>query len=99
MISEISEISEILIFNKIEHLFLKGSAHIFSNIYTDIGERMISDIDILVPDSLAKTTQNILKKSGYFEIKKNIHFEDEFRHLSRLVNNEKIFAIEVHKNN
>ena len=48
LLNEAKEISKKLINNDINHVFIKGTSYLFNNIYDDIGERMIGDIDFLV---------------------------------------------------
>ena len=97
LISEISEISEILKKNKINHVFVKGSANLISGIYQGIGERMIGDIDILIQKNQIDNANQLLKKVGYFEYKVNSFIVDSKRHLPRLIKKGKIFAVELHK--
>ena len=68
-------------------VFIKGSALIFDQIYNDLGERMIGDVDILVDDNHIKKTIRILKKNGYYS--KNQENVFEFRHEPRLINKKK----------
>ena len=95
---EIIEISRFLNKHKKRHVFLKGSAHIFSNIYENIGERMVGDIDILCDFEESNEVYYLLKKNGYlpsgnlkfFSNKHNLHFP-------RQIKNKKLFSVEVHK--
>lgn len=97
LLSEIKEISKILNAHKIEHVFLKGSANIISNLYTDFGERMIGDIDFLVKDSQSLKTFKIFKKLGYETTTEYDFFMDTNKHYTRQSNIDKIFPIEIHK--
>lgn len=87
-------------FNKenIEHVFLKGAAMIASNYYEDIGERMLGDIDILVPKNLSEKAFQLLTDHGYTFAKEPTinpkYFED--KHLLRLASKNTIGAVEVH---
>lgn len=93
LLIEAHEISNELIKNKINHVFLKGSSHILNNIYCDIGERMIGDIDLLVSKHHLNKTIEILKKANYKEMKYSFF---NTRHYPALLNSEKIFRVEVH---
>ena len=97
LIEELNEISNILNYNNIKYLLLKGSAHILSNIYFDIGERMIGDIDILTSYDQSKKTFKILKENGYKPSIENNFFLNEEKHYVRQCKTDKIFAIEIHK--
>ena len=93
-LNEVNEISKKLIYSNINHVFLKGSSHLYNDIYINIGERMIGDIDILVSwEDLTKTI-SLFKKLNYKETK--YAFFDNSRHHPRLINPKKIFALEVH---
>ncbi len=93
LLKEINEISEILKSKSIDHVFLKGSAHVICKIYNDIGERMIGDIDILVSNDSVQSIK-ALRDFNYHDSEYNF-FED--RHMPRQINKNKIFAIEIHK--
>ena len=91
---EVFEISSILKKNDINHVFIKGSAYIFSEIYSCLGERMIGDIDILVNVKESEKAANALQKVGYKNTTKYQFFEK--RHLTRKAHPKKTFAVEVH---
>ena len=91
--NEIFFLSKILRDNNIDHLFLKGSALILNNVFEDIGERMVGDIDFLISKDQEIKVAQILEKNKYLKIKDYIF---EFRHLPRRVNKKKLFAIEPH---
>ena len=93
LLKEIHEISKILKSKSIDHVFLKGSAHVICKIYNDIGERMIGDIDILVNNNSAQSIK-ALQDFNYRDSEYNF-FED--RHKPRQINRDKKFAVEIHK--
>jgi len=93
LIEESKEIASILDENKIKYVFLKGTAHIHSKLYKNIGERMIGDIDLLVNEIDLKSTVLAIKNYGYRDIRYSF-FEN--MHYTRQVNKNKTFAIEIH---
>ena len=95
LIEEVNEISKILKSKNIDYVFLKGSANIISEIYNNIGERMIGDIDILVNKNKLINSIKALQKHNYKDIKYSFF---EKRHYTRQIKTNKIFAVEVHKN-
>ena len=95
LIKELKIISTWFNENKINFVFLKGSALIASEVFENIGERMIGDIDILVDKNKIHDAQRILKNNGYYETAKYFFFNE--RHLPRLAHKKKIFAVELHK--
>lgn len=97
LINEIDLISKKLLSFKINHVFIKGAAHISANIYNDLGERMIGDIDLLVAKEHISKAQNALMDTKYFSMNKKDFFSREFRHISRMKSKKKMFAVEIHK--
>ena len=94
LIKEIKLLSEIFSKKSVKHIFIKGSAMILNRLYTDIGERMIGDIDILIDAN---------DKASVIKILEEIKFESKWkhlcsfeRHLPRMVSKNSIFAIEPH---
>ena len=65
LLNEMELISKFLQQSKINFVFLKGSSLIYQKIYSDIGERMIGDIDILIEDKRRKEVINLLKSNNY----------------------------------
>lgn len=92
------EITKLLNHNGISPIFLKGSAHLFDGLYIDIAERIIGDIDILVPEDKMVESAEILIKDGY---KSSMIFNPKnsvvTKHYPRLINANKIAAVEIHR--
>ena len=97
LLIESKYISNLLKKNSIEHVFLKGTANLFYNVYDDIGERMIGDIDILINEKISVKAYNLLIDYGYIPISNYNFFQEDFKHHHRQVNKDKLFAIEIHK--
>lgn len=95
IIEQAKEINQLLLSHDIAPIFLKGTGNLLSGLYEDIGERMVGDIDFLVDQKQAIKAFDILVSSGY--INKISELLDDHRHLSRIVNPNKIAAIEIHK--
>ena len=51
--------------NNIKHIFLKGTALLLSNVFEDIGERMIGDIDFIVQGKDEEKIKKVLEKNKY----------------------------------
>ena len=96
LINEVKEISSIFKKNKINHIFLKGSAVLVSKIYHEIGERMVGDIDILVEKNQIQLTKKILSERGYKSKPEESIHDYRHRHIARFRNSKKLFAIEIH---
>ena len=95
---EINEISNLFITNNINHVFLKGAA-LVSSIYKEtLGIRMVGDIDILIHNDQILKAKSLMEDNGY-KLKDrpiSISFYDNKRHLDRMINNKKDFAVELH---
>ena len=98
LLKEAKELSELLYENNIKHIFLKGTALLLSNIFDDIGERMIGDIDFIIQHKDEEQVKKVLEKNNYCTSSNHV---DSFRvfkpkHLPRMVNKNKTIAIEPH---
>ena len=96
LMTEVKQIKKVFDDNHINHIFLKGSEFILSGLIKDYGLRMIGDIDILVSENQINKSITLIKKLKYrskYDFKYFNH-----RHLGRLINPNKIFAVEIHKN-
>lgn len=94
LLDELNDLSKIYIENKIDHVFLKGSAYISSGRFKNIGERMIGDIDVLVSKSDYNKAIKISKEYGYNNNNPISFFKK--RHYPRLIHPKKLFALEIH---
>ena len=52
-------------------VFLKGAGNLLDKLYSDIGERMLGDVDFLVPEKDWLRSVKLLKKDGYSESNPN----------------------------
>lgn len=94
LLKEAKEISHQLIKNNINHAFLKGTSYIVNEIYEDLGERMIGDIDFIVAKNDFNRAIELIKKKNYKD--KILPMTSYARHNERLINNKKTFAVEIH---
>lgn len=65
IISQAVELSQILGEAGIVPVFLKGTGNLLDGLYADSGERIMSDIDLLLEASQLDTAVNILTGAGY----------------------------------
>ena len=82
----------------IEPVFLKGTAHLLLGLYSDIAERMIGDIDVLVKDNELITAVELIKTLGFQPHEEYIaalHFE--MKHYPSMVNPDYPAAVEIHR--
>lgn len=98
LIIEAKKVTSILNNHGIQHVYIKGMATLIGGYYQDLGERMITDMDILLRTEDAQRAYHLIKSLGY---SKTIDFDYEvkdFRHLPKLIDNRKLAAIELHDN-
>ena len=93
-ITEINELKKIMDKANIKFILLKGAALLVNNYYSDLGERMIFDIDFLIREEDKEMTKKILSKNNYFETDSILFFEK--KHLQKRVKKNHLFGIEPH---
>lgn len=98
LLSEAKELSELLYKNNIKHIFLKGTALLLSNVFEDIGERMIGDIDFIIQHKDEENVKRVLEKNNYCTSSNHFSLFRVFKpkHLPRRINKNKTIAIEPH---
>ena len=100
LLKEAKELSELLYKNNINHIFLKGTALLLSNVFEDIGERMMCDIDFIIQHKNEKKVIKLLNKYNYFgsSLKRHQTLFKIFKpkHMPRFINENKIMALELH---
>ena len=101
---QIEDISGLFSGNGINYLFLKGSALLIQPKRV-LKERMIGDIDILVSEKDIKRSYQLLIDNGYAVGRENevvftksiLEIENKNKHLKRLINDDFIAAVEIHR--
>lgn len=96
LLAEAKELSELLFKNNINHIFLKGTALLLSDVFEDIGERMIGDIDFIFQYKDEKKIKNVLGNNNTSLQSLSLWHFFRPKHLSRQVLENKIIAIEPH---
>lgn len=97
ILQQIDEINAALQAENIEPVYLKGTANLMDNMYSDIGERMIGDIDFLVQDQHYLKTAEIILQLGY---RNDATVYDDLRnlkHYPRLYREDVPADIEIHR--
>lgn len=95
---QIKELSTAFDKKNICHTFLKGGALLAGGYYSDSGERMIGDIDVLVLTQDLKKARALLLKMEYYEGKSPLIFGKYtfHRHGTRLIHKQRLAAVEIH---
>ena len=96
LLKEAKELSELLYKNNINHIFLKATALLLSNVFEDIGERMFCDIDFIIQHKDEQKVEKVLEKNNYFTTAIVDYGVMIPRHLARRINKNKTIAIEPH---
>ena len=78
-------------------IYLKGTGNLIDGIYTDIGERIIGDIDFLVPGTDFLTAAELFKNEGYQICRPNNEPIDQIKHYPRLWKENVTADIESHR--
>ncbi len=65
ILDQLKEITTVLNQSNIHPIFLKGAAHLLDGLYSDIGERILKDIDILVAENEYLLAAQLLENNGY----------------------------------
>ena len=97
IMAQVEDINEVLARNGIKPIYIKGVAHYLDGLYVDAGERMLGDIDFLLPPEDLFRAVEILKELGYKN--RDTFFEDMLtseRHFPRLINPDLLGAVEIH---
>lgn len=96
IIEQAKELNELLLANNITPIFLKGTAFLLQDLYEDIAERMVGDIDFLVKKDEAELTYKILTQNNYTSVSNDEYFFPHHRHLPRIKKEKRIAAVEIH---
>jgi len=96
IIEQAKEINELLTKNDIRPIFLKGTGNLLSGLYEDVAERMVGDIDFIIPEKHFEPTINIFKNIEYQRTSDKIFNPIIVKHYPRLYNKKKIAAVEIH---
>ena len=98
ILKQITDITSILNKGNIFPLYLKGAAHLLDNLYSDIGERILGDIDFLVPEKDYLPAARLLKNDGYAAFDENNYFDPVIsKHYPRLSKQGFPANIEIHR--
>jgi hypothetical protein len=97
IITQAQELNNLLLANNITPIFLKGTGNILEELYEDIGERMVGDIDFLFSQKDYFKTIDVLKSDNYREPDNQLNYFPGSRHYSRLIKQKNIAAVEIHK--
>lgn len=81
----------------VEPLLLKGTAHLFAELFQDEGTRFMQDIDLLVPIERALECAQVLKGEGYQELPNAEIAQEVDKHLPILKHPLCDIGVELHR--
>ena len=97
ILKQAQELNTLLLANNITPIFLKGTGNLLADLYEDIAERMVGDIDFIFSKDDYPKAITILREFGYSEVEKLKYYNPEIKHYRRLQKENNIAAIEIHK--
>ena len=97
IIGQAKKLNSLLLDNNIRPIFLKGTGNLLEGLYEDIAERMVGDIDFLFSEKDFFKAIDILKNDSYSIEENQLGFLPGSRHYPKLVKQENIAAVEIHK--
>ncbi len=92
-------INALLVINNlnIKPLLMKGSAHLFLDTFANVGDRLLTDLDILVPSDAIKRVSNELIATGYEFSEDHMEFIETHHHYPPLIKSGECATIELHR--
>ena len=97
LLDQVKELSVLFNTHKINHVFTKGCALLAAGYYTDFGERLIGDIDVLVDPTELYKAEQLLLSVNYSSTEPSLFGKYKtHRHLPRLVHKNRLGAVEIH---
>jgi hypothetical protein len=97
IIPQAQELNNLLLANNITPIFLKGTGNLLADLYEDIAERMVGDIDFVFSKEDYSKAITVLRDNGYSDVGKyEYHFPAQ-KHYRRLQKENNIAAVEIHQ--
>lgn len=97
ILEQLDAITRLLNQHDIYPIYLKGTGNLLDHLYSDRGERMIGDIDLLVPEKDYLRAVRIMKEDGY-RTSSPVYFDAEkLKHYPGLLKEGAVTHIEIHR--
>jgi hypothetical protein len=96
---QLQDILNILNRRGIYPTLLKGAGNLVDNAYSDLGERMMGDIDFLVPEKDYLPSAELIENAGYLKFVETPEYKDvrKMKHYPRLYHPAYAATIEIHR--
>jgi hypothetical protein len=96
IIQQAQELNSLLLANNITPIFLKGTGNLLADLYEDIAERMVGDIDFIFSKEDYPKAVRVLIEFEYSAVPSLGFNTRHFRHFTRLQKENNIAAVEIH---
>lgn len=98
VIRQAGEVRDLLKSENIPCLFMKGTGNILDGLYSDTGERMVYDLDVLVPEDKMLIAAQLMEEKGYHTQKKfNPRALESTMHYPILLREDQVAGVEIHR--
>lgn len=97
IIEQMKEINVTLNAAGISPIYLKGTGNMIDGIYEDIGERIVGDIDLLIPEAEYLKAVELIKANGYVNHWGEPRNPDKLKHYPTLYKDNVPVDIEIHR--
>lgn len=98
ILAQIQEITNLLNGENIYPIFLKGAGNLIDGLYSSVGERIMNDIDFLVPDNDYLKSAKLLEANGYrADLSGTFDDLETMKHYPALLHPDFIAPVEIHR--
>lgn len=98
ILKQINSITTILKERNIIPIYLKGAGNLIDNLYSDIGERLMGDIDFLVPKKDYLIAAELMLNEGYLNWMDSTRINVRYsKHYPRIYHPNFISDVEIHR--
>ena len=98
ILRQIKAVTSILNENGIIPLYLKGAGNLLDDVYSDVGERIMGDIDLLVSEKEFIPSVILMLDNGYLSTDNSTDINiRKHKHYSRIYHPDFIVDIEIHR--
>ena len=95
IIDQAKELNDLLLEHNITPIFIKGTGNLLEELYEDIGERMVGDIDFIFSKEEYPKAIELLTNDGYSRMYNTDYIFPGHRHYPRLVKEGKLSLIHI----
>jgi len=97
ILTQIKELTKVLNGISVRPVFMKGAGNLLDGLYTDPGERIMADIDLLIPESGFLPAANALLEKGYYTRETIYELPEHLMHYPALFSDRYPADVEVHR--